>query len=145
MTMKWGIAAAGMISNDFVTALKVLPSHEVVAVAARGLERAQAFAKEHDIPNAYQGYDKLGQDPNVEVVYVSVLNPQHYEVVKMMLEYGKHVLCEKPLAMNERQAKKMIELAKQKKVFLMEAVWSRCFPVYKELKKVIDNGDVGEV
>lgn len=147
MSLKWGIAAAGIISNDFVVSLQGLPkgSHEVIAVAARALERAQKFAKEHNIPNAYEGYEKLGKDQNIDVVYVGSLNPQHYEIVKMMLEHGKHVLCEKPFVMNEKQAKKLIEIAKEKKLFLMEAVWSRFFPVYQELRKSIDSGQIGEV
>lgn len=147
MSLKWGIAAAGLISNDFVVALQGLPkgTHEVIAVAARALDRAQKFAKDHNIPNAYEGYDILGKDENVEVVYVASLNPQHYEIVKMMLENGKHVLCEKPFTMNEKQTKKLVELARQKKLFLMEAVWSRFFPVYEELRKCIDSGKIGEV
>lgn len=147
MALKWGIATAGLISHDFVVALEGLPkgSHEVIAVAASNLQKAQKFAKDHGIPKAYEGYEKLGKDKTVEVVYVGIINPEHYEMVLMYLEAGKHVLCEKPFAMNEKQAKKMIELARKKKLFLMEAVWSRCFPVYKELRKCIDRGDIGEV
>lgn len=147
MPLKWGIAAAGKISNDFVVALKGLPkeSHEVIAVAASNFDRAQKFADIHNIPTAYGGYENLGNNQNIDVVYVGTLNPQHYEVVKMMLEYGKHVLCEKPFVMNEKQAKKLIEIAREKRLFLMEAVWSRFFPVYEELKKNLDSGKIGEV
>lgn len=147
MALKWGIAAAGKISNDFVVALKALPSdsHQAVAVAARSLASAEKFAKTHEIPYAYEGYLQLAQDKTVDIVYVGVLNPQHYEVSKLMLENGKHVLCEKPFTMNEKQTRKLMEIAKARKLFIMEAIWSRCFPVYRELRRVIEAGDIGEV
>ncbi|KAG5890065.1 hypothetical protein JTB14_003630 [Gonioctena quinquepunctata] len=144
---KWGIAGSGKISSDFVASLKGLPScqHEVVAIAARSQGSANKFAKTHNIPSAYEGYEKLAKDPNIDIVYVGILNPQHYEVSKQMLENGKHVLCEKPFTLNETQTRKLIELGEEKKLFLMEAVWSRCFPAYRELKKILDSGKIGEV
>ncbi|XP_018320315.1 trans-1,2-dihydrobenzene-1,2-diol dehydrogenase [Agrilus planipennis] len=147
MALRWGIASAGKISNDFVAATKSLPSseHQVVAVAARSLKSAQEFAKKLDIPKAYEGYRSLGEDKDVDVVYIGTLNPQHYEVAKLMLEHGKHVLCEKPFTINEKQTRELLELSKKTKLFLMEAVWSRCNPVYDELKKQIDSGIIGEV
>ncbi|XP_072395906.1 trans-1,2-dihydrobenzene-1,2-diol dehydrogenase-like isoform X2 [Diabrotica undecimpunctata] len=147
MLLKWGIAAAGKISNDFVSALKALPlsDHKVVAIASRSQSNSDKFAKTHGIPNAYEGYDKLAKDENVNIVYVGVLNPQHYEVVKLMLENGKHVLCEKPFTMNEKQTKKLLDISKEKNLFLMEAVWSRCFPAYDKMIEVIKSGEIGEV
>lgn len=71
--------------------------------------------------------------------------PQHFEVSKLMLEHGKHVLCEKSLTMNQRQTQQLIELAREKKLFLREAIWSRNFPAYEELKRQIDLGVIGEV
>lgn len=79
------------------------------------------------------------------MVYVGTLHPQHYEVVKLMLEHGKHVLCEKPFTMNEKQARKLLEMAKERRLFVMEAIWSRFFPVYHELRKQLDCGTIGEV
>lgn len=147
MALRWGIAAAGKISWDFVNALGTLSDndHHVVAVAARDLGRAQEFAGKFDIPKAYDGYLKLAQDPDVEVVYIGVLNPQHFEVAYLMLEHGKHVLVEKPLCMNEKQAKKLIAYAERKKLFLMEAIWSRFFPSYQYLQKQIQSGNLGEI
>ncbi|XP_053975738.1 trans-1,2-dihydrobenzene-1,2-diol dehydrogenase-like isoform X2 [Hylaeus volcanicus] len=147
MATKWGIASAGKISHDFVTALGTLPQsdHVVVAVAARELSRAQAFADLHKIRKAYDSYAKLAQDKDIDVVYIGALHPQHYEITKLMLNHGKHVLCEKPLTMNLKQTTKLINLAKQKKLFLMEAIWSRCFPVYETIRKEIDSGTIGEV
>lgn len=147
MTLNWGIASSGLIANDFVKALKGLPKdeHQVVAVAARSLESAEKFAKTNNIPEFYEGYKNLATDERVQIVYIGVLNPQHYDVVILMLENGKHVLCEKPFALNEKQARKMIELAKSKNLFVMEAIWSRFFPVYQTLRTIIDSGEIGEV
>lgn len=122
--MKWGIAAAGRISDEFTNALSALEkqNHQVAAIAARDLGRAEEFAKRFDIPKAYGSYLELAKDPNVEVVYIGVLNPQHFEVSMVMLEHGKHVLCEKPLCINEKLARKLIEYAESKKLFLMEGI-----------------------
>ncbi|KAJ6625029.1 Trans-1,2-dihydrobenzene-1,2-diol dehydrogenase [Pseudolycoriella hygida] len=147
MALNWGIASAGKISHDFVNALGTLSDndHKVVAVAARDLNRAQEFAKLHEISKYYSSYEELATDSNVEVVYIGVLNPQHYSVAMLMLENGKHVLCEKPLCMNEKEVRKLIAYAERKKLFLMEAIWSRFFPSYDYLHKQIKNGNLGDV
>lgn len=80
----------------------------------------------------------------LEVVYVGNVNPQHFEVSKLMINHGKHVLCEKPLTLNLKQTQALINLAHEKKVFLMEAVWSRCFPSYEELKKLLNSDIIGD-
>lgn len=81
----------------------------------------------------------------VDIVYVGNLNTQHFETAKMMLEQSKHVLCEKPLTMNEKQTRRLIQIAKEKNLFIMEALWSRCFPAYIEMKRMIDSGEIGEI
>lgn len=81
----------------------------------------------------------------LEVVYVGTIHPYHYSVVKLMLTHGKNVLCEKPLSMNLNQTSELVSLAKEKQLFLMEAVWSRCFPAYDMLRRELDLGTVGEV
>nr|CAH7723960.1 unnamed protein product [Callosobruchus chinensis] len=147
MVLHWGVAGAGRISHDFVTAVQSAypKDHKILAVAARSEDSANGFAKDHHIPKAYGGYEKLAKDPDVEIVYVGNLNTQHFSTCKMMLEHGKHVLCEKPFTMNEKQTRKLIELARSKKLFIMEAVWSRCFPVYHEAKRIMDSGEIGDV
>lgn len=147
MALRWGIASAGKISHDFATAVGTLSSsdHKLVAVAARDQEKANEFAKLHDIERAHEGYERLAKDAMVEVVYVGVLNPQHYEVALLMLEHGKHVLCEKPLTMNEKQSSKLIAIAKEKKLFLMEAIWSRFFPSYQYVRRQIQSGALGDI
>lgn len=147
MALHWGIAGAGKISHDFVTALGILPTseHVVVAIAARDLSRAQKFSSLHKIKNAYDSYAKLAEDKDVDIVYIGTLNPQHFEIAQLMLNHGKHVLCEKPMTMNLKQTTELINLAKKKKLFLMEAIWSRCFPTYEAIKKEIDSGSIGDI
>ncbi|KAK9880770.1 hypothetical protein WA026_013091 [Henosepilachna vigintioctopunctata] len=144
--LRWAIVGAGNISHDFVTAIQIFPdSHSVVAVGSANRANAEKFAKEHNIPKAYEGYEGIAKDEEVDVVYIGNLNFQHYASTKLMLEHGKPVLCEKPFTMNEKQTTDLIELARAKKVFLMEAVWSRCFPVYKKIRELIDEGVIGDV
>lgn len=147
MPLKWGIVSAGRICHDFVNAVGTLPAsdHQVVAVAARDIGRAKEFADRFGISRAYGDYKQLAEDPEVEVVYVGNLNPQHFEVSCLMLEHGKNVLVEKPLCMNAKQAKKLIDLAKQKNLFLMEAIWSRFFPSYQYAQKQIRAGKLGDI
>ncbi|KAM7353882.1 trans-1,2-dihydrobenzene-1,2-diol dehydrogenase-like [Cochliomyia hominivorax] len=145
--LRWGIASAGKICHDFCVGLSTLPfdEHQITAVAARDQKRAQEFANKHEIPKALGSYAELAECEDVDVVYIGSLNPQHYEIAMLMLEHGKHVLCEKPLCMNHKQAKKVIKYAEMKKLFLMEAVWSRFFPAYQYLRKQIDTGMLGEI
>ncbi|XP_071522465.1 trans-1,2-dihydrobenzene-1,2-diol dehydrogenase-like [Panulirus ornatus] len=146
MATRWGIAGAGKISNDFVTAMKVLKDdHQVVAVGDRALADAQTFAKKFEIEKAYGSYGELAKNPDVEVVYIGVIHPLHLGVASLMINAGKHVLCEKPLCMNAKETRELVELARKKKVFLMEAVWSRFFPVYKEMMERIKSGEIGDV
>ncbi|XP_018600746.2 trans-1,2-dihydrobenzene-1,2-diol dehydrogenase-like [Scleropages formosus] len=147
MATKWGICTAGKISNDFAVALKSLPpeEHEVVAVAARKLEDAQEFAKKFNIPQAYGSYEELARDPQIDVVYVGSIHPYHLPLGEMFLNSRKNVLCEKPLAINAREVQCLTAAAKKNDVFLMEAVWTRFFPVSWEVSRLLTQGEVGEV
>uniref|UniRef100_A0A914W781 Trans-1,2-dihydrobenzene-1,2-diol dehydrogenase n=1 Tax=Plectus sambesii TaxID=2011161 RepID=A0A914W781_9BILA len=147
--LRWGIVGCGLISSDMIKAIKLLPhnEHEIVAVAARALDRAQAFALEHGVDNAkaYGTYDELFADPNVEVVYIGLLNHQHKSAVLTALDCGKHVLCEKPLALNVKETREMVDKARSKKLFLMEGYWSRFFPVWKQVKSEVQQKTIGDV
>lgn len=153
MALRWGIISAGEITTDFVNGLHALSEidHQLVAIADQDKERAEECAKKFSIPAVYGSYEELAKDPNVDVAYVGnyklsyVGNNEHYDASILMLENGKHVLCEKPMCLNEKQLKKLVDFAKQKKLFLMEGIWSRCFPSYQYLKKQIDNGALGEI
>ncbi|XP_041851278.1 trans-1,2-dihydrobenzene-1,2-diol dehydrogenase-like [Melanotaenia boesemani] len=147
MATRWGICSAGKISHDFTVALKTLPAehHQIVAVAARKLEDAQEFAKKHSISRAYGSYEELAKDPDIDVVYVGVINPYHLKACLLFTNAKKNVLCEKPLAMNTKEVKEILDSAKRNDVFLMEAVWTRFFPVSVEIRRLLAQGELGEV
>ncbi|KAJ8247940.1 hypothetical protein GJAV_G00252330 [Gymnothorax javanicus] len=147
MATRWGICGAGKISHDFAVAMKTLSAgnHKIDAVASRTLKNAEEFAEKHGIPKAYGSYEEMAKDPEIDIVYVGVIHPQHLPAAQLFLRAQKNVLCEKPLAMNSREVKQLIASARDNNVFLMEAIWSRCFPVYKELCRSLAEGAVGEV
>ncbi|XP_069803806.1 trans-1,2-dihydrobenzene-1,2-diol dehydrogenase-like [Dendropsophus ebraccatus] len=147
MATRWGICSAGKISNDFVVALQTLPAqdHQAVAVAARDLSRAKEFAQNHSIPKAYGTYEELAQDPDIDIVYVGAIHPAHRDLVLLFFNHGKNVLCEKPMTMNVKEVKELISAARKHNTFLMEAFWSRFFPVYEEIRSLLDRKVIGEV
>ncbi|XP_059480446.1 trans-1,2-dihydrobenzene-1,2-diol dehydrogenase-like [Neocloeon triangulifer] len=146
MATRWGIVSAGRICNDFVTSLSVLSQdeHQVKAIAARDVARAQEFAKLHNIPKAYGSYEELANDKDLDVIYIGNVNCDHFSVGMLMINNNKHVLIEKPLTVNKRQSTELINAAKAKKVFLMEAVWSRFTPAYNKIREDIANNVIGE-
>lgn len=148
--LRWGICSAGKISHDFANALRTqgLPSYGLNvphAVAASSLDKAREFAKTHQIPRFYGSYEELAKDPEIDVAYVGVISSLHYPVSKLMLENGKHVLCEKAMMMNREQTEDILELARSKNLFIMEALWTRFFPAIDKLRQVLANGDIGEL
>ncbi|CAH1639837.1 unnamed protein product [Spodoptera littoralis] len=138
MTLRWGIVTAGKISNDFVNAFNSYPEkgdQEIVAVAARNKDRAEEFAKLHSIAKVFDSYQALANSSDIDVVYIGALNNDHYGLCKMFLENGKHVLCEKPFCLNAKQTQSVINLARNKNLFIMEAVWTRFSPAYIDVGK----------
>ncbi|XP_052704841.1 trans-1,2-dihydrobenzene-1,2-diol dehydrogenase-like [Crassostrea angulata] len=147
MVLRWGICGAGLICNDFVSALLAPPNnvHEVVCVGARSLARAQEFADRFGIKKAYGSYDEVATDPNVDVVYIGLIPCYHVKLSKQILKAGKNVLCEKPVAVSLNQFLEVQQVAKDYKRFFMEAIWSRCFPIYRKIKEEIHSGNLGEI
>ncbi len=143
--IKWGILGPGKIAKKFITSLRHVEDAELYAVASRSLERATAFAEENGAKKAFGSYEEMLQDDEVEVVYVATPHVFHYEHSLLCLEYGKAVLCEKPFAINREQVEKMISTAQEKKVFLMEAMWTPFLPHIKYLNEVLNSGRYGEV
>lgn len=109
------------------------------------MERAKAFAEKFDIPKAYGSYEELAKDPDVELIYIAVPHSHHYMYMKMCLEHGKPVLCEKAFTANAAQAKEILELSKEKGVFVGEAIWTRYMPSRKIIDDAIAAGKIGEV
>ena len=143
--IRWGIAATGGIARQFATGLAQTDDAETVAVASRTAERADAFGAEFDIPHRHASYEDLAADPDVDVVYVASPHSRHEADTLLFLEAGKHVLCEKPFALNERQARRMVEAARERRLFVMEAIWSRFLPAYQLLGDLLADGVIGEI
>jgi len=142
--IKWGIWGTGKIAHDFASAMAVAEDCEIVFVSSRKTESAFNFAKKFGIPRFGLDVDLL-RDAEVEVVYVSVIHPYHYDCSIKALQAGKAVLCEKPLAMNTKQIEEMIKVAKEKKLFFMEGIWTRFFPIIVKLRKILESNEIGPI
>ncbi len=143
--IKWGILATGKIAHKFVSDMKWVEDAEIVAVGSRNIQKGDEFAREFKIPKAYGNYDDLANDPDVEVIYVATPHTSHFENTLMCLEAGKHVLCEKPIGMNSAQLISLMNTAREKHLFLMEALWTRFLPSYRKFRELVLNGSIGEV
>ncbi|MEC8396779.1 MAG: Gfo/Idh/MocA family oxidoreductase, partial [Bacteroidota bacterium] len=126
--IKWGIAGLGNIAKKFAGDLKLVAQAELVGVASKDRDRAIAFQEEFDGKKAYDNYDDLYRDPEIEVVYIASLNQDHKAMTIAALQAGKGVLCEKPLGLNTGEIQAMIAMAQKQNCFLMEALWSRFNP-----------------
>ncbi|CAG0904832.1 unnamed protein product [Cyprideis torosa] len=115
-----------------------------VAVGARSLESAETFAKKHKIPKAYGSYAELCQDPDIDIVYIGSINPTHLQIAKLAFQNKKNVLCEKPLTMGPEDSKEMIRAAKEADVYLLDGIWVRFHPGYVQIRKSIEDGEIGE-
>ncbi|KAH8820519.1 hypothetical protein F5884DRAFT_849777 [Xylogone sp. PMI_703] len=156
-TLRWGILATGWIAQTFTRDLLTNPAirnvsdvkHAVVAAASSSsASRAESFLKEIDAPadaKAYGSYAELVADPNVDIIYVATPHSHHFQNTMLALQAGKHVLCEKAFTVNAAQAKKLVETARAKKLFLMEAVWTRYFPLSIKIREMVTNGTIGTV
>jgi predicted dehydrogenase len=141
---RWGILGTGAIAKQFVDGLSVLPEAEVLAVGSRSESTAAKFADERSIPRRYAAYDDLAADPDVDIVYVATPHPFHASNAEMCLEAGKAVLCEKPFSVNAAEAERVIGLARERGLFLMEGMWTRFFPLMEKLRRLVSEGTIGE-
>ena len=144
-TIRWGILGPGAIAHSFANGLKVLPDAELVAVGSRAQDRADKFGDEFDVPRRHGSYEALAADPDVDVIYVATPHSGHMESTILCLNAGKAVLCEKPFCINARQAKAMIDTARAKGVFLMEAMWTRFLPGIVQVREWLAEGAIGDV
>jgi len=143
--MRWGVIGTGGIAQTFATAMEHVPGSSIVAVSSRQQATADAFAAAHGIARPYGNDAALVEDAEVEAVYVATPHHRHHDDTIRALEAGKHVLCEKPLALNAAQADAMATAARRHDRFLMEAIWSRFLPGYDALRTVLAAGEIGEV
>ena len=142
---RWGILGTGGIARTFVDGLGSLPEAEVLAVGSRSEASAAGFAGEKEIPRHYGSYEHLAADPDVDVVYVATPHPFHAENVELCLGAGKAVLCEKPFTLNAAEAERLVKLAREGGLFLMEGMWTRFFPLMQEVRRLVSDGSIGEV
>lgn len=142
--LRWAILGAGKIARAFATDFQYLNNASLVAIASRDTDRATAFAKEFSIPQVIS-YEALFSDPAIDAVYIATPHNFHFEQAKRAIEAGKAVLCEKPITVNEIECRNLIDLAKKKQVFLMEAMWSYFIPALEVARNWIQQGKIGEL
>ncbi len=144
--LNFSILGAGNISKKMAKTISMMPDKAVpFAIASRDIKKAKRLADKYGFLKAYDSYEKMLEDPEVDVVYVASPNSWHYEHVKLCLKHNKHVLCEKPFAINEKQAAELFETAKEKNLFVGEAMWTVFLPYNLELKKLISDGIIGDI
>jgi len=145
--IRWGILGTGKIAKAFATALQDTPGAHLAAVASRSVDSATKFGAEYgevaDVTRCHGSYQALVDDPDVDVVYIATPHPMHHENALMCLNAGKGVLVEKSFTMNRRQAEDIIDLARAKNLFVMEAMWTRFMPAVIEAKRIVDSGEIG--
>lgn len=141
--IRWGIVGTGRIAGEFAEGLTFVKGAKLVAVGSRSQAAADRFAGRFGIARAHGSYDALAQDPKVDVVYISTPHAMHCDNTLLCLEHGKHVLCEKPFAINAQQTLMMIAAARTHRRFLMEAMWTRFLPAIAKVRAALAEGVIG--
>jgi Predicted dehydrogenases and related proteins len=142
--LNWAILGPGRIASDFADAIHAA-GKKIYAVGSRHLERAEDFAKKHDIEKAYGDYDKMLRDPAIDIVYLSTPHSNHYEYLMKCLENGKNVICEKAITVSSNQLQPVIQLARKKHLFVVEAMTIFHMPLYQKLKEIVASGKIGQL
>lgn len=142
--IRWGIISTGGIAHAFARGLRHLPDAEIVAVGSRSQASADEFGDQYGIANRYDSYEALVADERVDVVYIGTPHAFHADNMRLALGAGKHVLCEKAFTINAAEAAECIALARERGLFLMEAMWTRYIPAIVRLREWIRDGLIGE-
>ncbi|MGO4438160.1 Gfo/Idh/MocA family protein [Rhizobium sp. RAF56] len=143
-TNGWGILATGWIAELFTQDL-IAAGLKVAAVGSRSEAKATAFAEQFDIAKAHGSYEALVADPDVDIIYVATPHPHHAEAALLALEAGKHVLVEKPFTLNAHEARLIVDMAREKNLVVLEAMWTRFLPHMKRIHEIIGSGTLGEL
>ena len=143
--VRWGILGTGGIARAFALGLKHAPGAVLAAVGSRSQGSADAFARDMGADAAYGSYQALAAASGVDIIYIATPHPLHAQNARLALGGGKAVLCEKPFAMNRREAGQVVALAREKKLFLMEAMWTRFLPALAEVKRIMASGAIGDI
>jgi len=142
--LRWGILATGWIAELFTKDLQ-LTGHQVTAVGSRSPAGAERFARQFGIPHAHGSYEALVADPEVDIVYVATPHPMHAANALLALNAGKHVLVEKAFTVNAREARQIVDLATEKRLVVMEAMWTRFLPHMVRIRDIVASGVLGEI
>lgn len=145
MKTRWGIMGTGRIAHTFCDTLKLVEEAEIYAVGSRTDEKAKEFGEKYNAVKCYGSYEELVADPQVDIVYVATPITCHYDNVKLCLLAGKHVLCEKLFVQTAKEAEELYEIAAERKLFLMEALWTKFQPVYRKIVQWKEEGKFGQV
>jgi dihydrodiol dehydrogenase / D-xylose 1-dehydrogenase (NADP) len=145
MTIRWGILGAGRIAKKFAEDFKVVNNGTILAVASRSQDRSNEFAHEFEIPKAYSSYEEMVKNSDIDVVYVATPHNFHFEHASLCLNNGKSVLCEKPVTVNSAEFELLQNLAKEKNLFFMEALWTYYLPAILQAMDWIREGKIGAV
>jgi predicted dehydrogenase len=144
-TIKWGIIGLGKIANKFATDLATVENTELVAVASRSQENANEFAQKFNVKKAYNSYDALVKDPEVDAIYIATPHSFHKEHSILCLQNKKAVLCEKPFAINAQEVAEMIAVAKENDTLLMEALWTYFLPHFNLILEIVKSEKYGKL
>ncbi len=148
--MNVAILGCGGIAHAMGTTLKGILEKNIpdiipYAAASRSIEKAIAFTEQYQMPKAYGSYEEMVSDPEVDLVYIATPHSEHFSHMKLCIEHGKHVLCEKAFTANASQAREILKLAKEKGVLVTEAIWVRYMPFVKRLQEILSSGIIGEI
>ncbi len=143
--IRWGILSTGTIATKFATGLQAVPDAQLLAVGSRSQTSADAFGDQFNVERRYASYEALAQDADIDVIYIGTPHSFHKANTLLCLNHDKAVLCEKPFAINASEAELMIQTAREKGVFLMEAMWSRYLPVMQRVRELLADGVIGDV
>jgi predicted dehydrogenase len=143
--VRWGILGSGWIAERFIESVRAHTKQDIVAIASRSKDRAEEFASRMGLKQAYGDYEKFVAADEFDVIYVATPHNLHHEGVMMALNAGKHVLVEKPIALNHPQALEMVNLAREKKVFFAEAFWTFFLPKFDVFRQVLEARAIGEI
>ena len=139
------IGCAGIAIGAVIPGIQQSETSEVAAIASRGISKAQETAAKLNIPKAYGSYEEILLDPDIDAVYIPLPNYLHMEWAIRAIEAGKHVLCEKPIALTEAEAQRMVDASRSAGVHLAEAFMYRNHPRYERIREIIKSGEIGEI
>ena len=143
--MNIGIIGAGTIAHKMAETVTKSGIANMYAIASRSIDKAREFAAIYNIPKAYGSYEEIAADSDIDLIYIATPHSRHYEDCILCIENGRNVLCEKAFTANAIQAKKLLEFAKEKNVFITEAIWTRYIPMRFVLDEILESGIIGEI